>query len=77
MAELLFSGIKQAWQQGTTEFTCHDHSSRTLVIMFNRSQSSIGGDHTPESLYYCLFAPHTHTDTNMNADGVGFYVKKY
>ena len=37
------------------EFTCHDHSPRTLVIMFNRSHVSIG---TPRSLFYCLFAPH-------------------
>jgi len=35
----------------------HDHSSRTLVVMFNRSRASIIRDYTPWSLYYCLFAP--------------------
>jgi len=35
-----------------------DHSPRMLVIMFNRSQVNIGRDATPQSLYYCLFAPH-------------------
>jgi len=45
------------WQQATMEITCHDHSPRTLVITFNRSQV-IGRDYTPRSLYYCLFAPH-------------------
>jgi len=29
------------WQQATTEFTCHDHSPRTLVATFNRSQVNI------------------------------------
>ena len=46
------------WQQATIEFTCHDHSSRTLVVTFNCSQVNIGRASTPRSLYYCLFAPH-------------------
>jgi len=46
------------WQQATIEFTCHDHSLGTLVIMFNRSHVNIGRASTPRSLYYCLFAPH-------------------
>ena len=45
------------WQQPTTEFTCHDHSPRTLVITFNSSQVSIGRACTPRSLYYWLFTP--------------------
>ena len=45
------------WQQATIEFTCHDHSPRTLVITFNRSHDSIGRASTPRSLYYSLFAP--------------------
>ena len=39
------------------EFTCHDHSSHTLVVTFNRSHVSIGRNYTPRSLFYCLFAP--------------------
>jgi len=39
------------------EFTCHDHSPRTLVVTFNRSQVNIGRASTPRSLFYCLFAP--------------------
>ena len=46
------------WQQATMEFTCHDHSLGTLVIMFNRSHVNIGRASTPPSLFYCLFAPH-------------------
>jgi len=46
------------WQQATIEFTCHDHSPRTLVVMFNGSQVNIGRASTPRSLYYCFFAPH-------------------
>ena len=45
------------WQQATTEFTCHDHSPRTLVVTFNGSQVNIGRTSTPRSLYRCLFAP--------------------
>jgi len=45
------------WQQATIEIMRRNHSSRTLVIMFNRSQVSTGKDSTPQSLYYCLFAP--------------------
>jgi len=30
------------WQQATIEFTCHDHSPRTLVVTFNGSQVNIG-----------------------------------
>jgi len=37
--------------QATIEFTCHDHSPRTLVITFNRSHFSIGRASTPRSLY--------------------------
>ena len=48
------------WQQAAIEFTCHDHSPRTPVIMFNRSQVNIGKAYTPRSLCYCLFAPCTH-----------------
>jgi len=46
------------WQQATIEFTCHDHSSHTQVVTFNRSHVSIGRAYTPRSLYYCLFVPH-------------------
>ena len=46
------------WQQATIEFTCHDHSLGTLVIMFNRSHVNIGRASTPRTLFYCLFAPH-------------------
>jgi len=46
------------WQQATIEFTCHDHSPRTLVVTFNRSPVNIGRASTPQSLYYRLFAPH-------------------
>ena len=35
----------------------HSHSPRTLVIKFNRSHVNIGRASTPQSLYYCLFAP--------------------
>jgi len=44
------------WQQATIEFTCRDHSPRTLVVTFNRSQVNIGRASTPRSLFYCLFA---------------------
>ena len=46
------------WQQATIEFTCHDHSPRTLVVTFNRSQVNIGRASTPQSLFYSLFAPY-------------------
>ena len=46
------------WQQATIEFTCHDHSPRTLVVTFNDSQVNIGRSSTPRSLFHCLFAPH-------------------
>jgi len=46
------------WQQATIEFTCHDHSPRTLVITFNGSQVNIGRASTPRSLFYCLFVPY-------------------
>jgi len=46
------------WQQATIEIMRRDHSSRTLVIMFNRSHVNIDRAYTPQSLYYCLFAPH-------------------
>jgi len=46
------------WQQATTEFTRRDHSPRTLVVAFNRSQVNIGRASTPRSLCCCLFAPH-------------------
>ena len=45
------------WQQATIEITRHDHSWRTLVIMFNRSHVSIGRASTSHSFYYCLFMP--------------------
>jgi len=39
-----------------------DHAPQSLFaytgILFNRSQPSISRDSTPQSLYYCLFAPH-------------------
>ena len=38
------------WQQATIEFTCHDHSPRTLVVTFNRTQVNIGRASTPRSL---------------------------
>jgi len=37
-----------------------NHSLRTLVILFNHSQPSIGRDSMSQSLYYCLFAPHVY-----------------
>ena len=40
------------------EFTCRDHSPRTLVVTFNRSQVNIGRASTQRSLYYCLFVLH-------------------
>jgi len=46
------------WQQETMEFTCHDHSLGTLDTMFNRSHVKIGRASMPQSLFYCLFAPH-------------------
>ena len=46
------------WQQATIEIMHCNHSVRMPVIMFNRSQVSIGRDFTPQSLYYCLFTPH-------------------
>jgi len=46
------------WWQATIEIKCHDHSSCTLVVRFNRSQVNIGRDSTPQSLYCCLFTPH-------------------
>ena len=39
------------WQQATIEIMRHNHSSRTLVILFNRSQASIGRDSTSQSLF--------------------------
>jgi len=61
------------WKQATIEFTCHDHSPRTLVVTFNDSPVNIGRASTPRSLYYCLFAPHiwmvlffTHTPFVVN-----------
>ena len=42
------------------DLTRHDHSSRTPAVTFNRSHVSIGRDYTPQSLYYCLFAPHVY-----------------
>jgi len=53
-----YAQIFALWQQATIEFTCHDHSSRTLVIMFSGSHGNIDRAYTPRSLYYCLFAPH-------------------
>jgi len=47
------------WQQAT-ETTRRDHSTRTLDIMFNRSQVNIGRAYTPRPLYYCSFAPLTY-----------------
>jgi len=46
------------WQQATIEFTCHDHSSRTLLLRSIVDIVSITRDYTPRSLCYCLFAPH-------------------
>jgi len=46
------------WQQATIEFTCHDHSLRTLLLRSIVDIVSITRDYTPRSLYYCLFAPH-------------------
>jgi len=46
------------WQQATTEFICHDHSSRTLLLRSVVDIASITRDYTPRSLCYCLFAPH-------------------
>ena len=46
------------WQQATIEFTCHGHSSRTLLLRSIVDIVSITRDYTPRSLYNCLFAPH-------------------
>jgi len=46
------------WQQAPIEFTCHDHSSRTLLLRSIVDIVSITRDYMPQSLYYCLFAPH-------------------
>jgi len=46
------------WQQATIEFTCHDHSSRTVLLRSIVDIISITRDYTPRSPYYCLFAPH-------------------
>ena len=46
------------WQQATIEFTCHDHSSRTLLLRSIVDIVSITRDYTPRSLSYWLFAPH-------------------
>ena len=46
------------WQQATIEFTCDDHSSRTLLLRSLVDIVSITRDYTPRSLFYCLFAPH-------------------
>jgi len=44
------------WQQATIDITCHDHSSRMLVLTFNRSLARIIRDYTPRSLHYFLAA---------------------
>jgi len=44
------------WQQATIEFTCHDHSPRTLVITCNRSHVNIGRTSTPRSLSLLVHA---------------------
>jgi len=46
------------WQQATIDFTCHDHSSRMLLLRSIVDIVSITRDYTPRSLFYCLFAPH-------------------
>ena len=38
------------WQQATIEFTCHDHSSRTLLLRSIVDIVSITRDYTPRSL---------------------------
>jgi len=38
------------WQQATIDITCHDHSSHTLVIKFNRSHVNISRASMPESI---------------------------
>ena len=48
----------QHLEQATIEFTCHDHSSRTLLLRSIVDIVSIIRDYTPRSLYCCLFAPH-------------------
>jgi len=45
------------WPQATTEIIRRNHSSRKLVILFNRSQPGTGRNSTPQSLYHCLFGP--------------------
>jgi len=42
----------------SAELPCRNHSLRTLVILINRSQISIGRDSVPQSLCYCMFVPH-------------------
>jgi len=46
------------WQQATIELTCHDHSSRTLLLRSIVDIVGITRDYMPRLLYYCLFAPH-------------------
>jgi len=45
-------------QQGTIEIMRRNHSPHALVIKFNCSHVNIGRASTPQSLYYCLFAPY-------------------
>ena len=46
------------WQQTVTEIMRHNHSSHTLVIMFNYSQIVSQVSKNSQSFVYCLFAPH-------------------
>ena len=45
------------WQQAAIEIMCCNHSLRTLVILFNRSQASIGRDY---SLWHPIIACSCH-----------------
>jgi len=58
------------WQQATIEFTCHDHSSRTLLLRSIVHIVSIGRASTPRSLFYCLFAPHIYNGVIVHAHPV-------
>jgi len=48
------------WQQATIQIMLRNHSSRMLVILFNRLDIGIGRHSTPQSLFYCLFVPHVY-----------------
>jgi len=52
----------RVWQQATIEIMRRNHSSHTLIILFNRSQANSGRDYTPQyvraSYMWVLFFAH-------------------